>query len=247
MGPDLAADAVFERRDDLAAGGVILRVGGEHQHQVERQPDRVALNLHIAFLHDVEQADLNLPGQVGQLVNREDAAIRPGKQAVVDGQLVGDVLAAARRLDRVDIADHVGDRDVGSGELLDVALVAMQPRDGGLFAALGDQFEASPAGGAVRIVVDFTTLHVRGKLVEQRGELPDEACFGLAAQTQKDEIVAGKNGVDYLRDDRIVVSQNAWKQGIAPLNLTDEIAAEFVLDGSDCNCRFGIGTFAKRA
>ena len=124
MRADFAADAVLERRDDLAARGVVLRVGGEHQHQVERQAHGVAFDLHVAFLHDVEQAHLDLAGQVGQFVDGEDAAIGARQQAVVDGELVGDVLPAARRLDGVDVADHVGDGDVGRGELLHVAVVA---------------------------------------------------------------------------------------------------------------------------
>ena len=40
---DLAADAVLQRRDDLAARGVVLRVGGEDHAHVERQAHRVAL------------------------------------------------------------------------------------------------------------------------------------------------------------------------------------------------------------
>ena len=94
---NLAADAVLERRDDLAARGVILGIRGEHQHQVQRQPHRIALNLHVAFLHDVEQADLDLARQVGQLVDGEDAAIGARQQAVVDRQLVGDILARCAR------------------------------------------------------------------------------------------------------------------------------------------------------
>ena len=60
MRADLRADAVLQRRDDLAARRVVLRIGAEHQRHVERQAHRIALNLHVAFLHDVEQADLDL-------------------------------------------------------------------------------------------------------------------------------------------------------------------------------------------
>jgi hypothetical protein len=35
VGADLAADAVFERGDDLAARGVVLGVGGEDDGDVE--------------------------------------------------------------------------------------------------------------------------------------------------------------------------------------------------------------------
>ena len=97
MRADLAADAVLERRDDLAARGVVFRIGGEHQHQVQRQAHRIAFDLHVAFLHDVEQADLDLAGQIGQLIDGEDAAVGARQQAVVHGQLVGDVVARCAR------------------------------------------------------------------------------------------------------------------------------------------------------
>ena len=70
---DLGADAILERRDDLAARRVVLGVGGEEHHDVERQPDREAFDLDVALLQDVEQADLDLAGEIGQLVDREDA------------------------------------------------------------------------------------------------------------------------------------------------------------------------------
>ena len=37
---DFAANAVFERRDDFAARGIIFRVGRKNQQQVERQTHR---------------------------------------------------------------------------------------------------------------------------------------------------------------------------------------------------------------
>ena len=118
---DLGADAILERRDDLAARGVVLGIGGEEHHHVERQPHRVALDLDVAFLQDVEQADLDLAGQVGQFVDREDAAIGARQQAEVHRQLAASCSPPLRRLDRIDVADHVGDGDVGRRELLDIA------------------------------------------------------------------------------------------------------------------------------
>ena len=88
---DLRPDAVLQRRDDLAARRVVLRIRGEDEHDVELQPDRIALNLDVAFLQDVEQADLDLAGEIGQLVDREDAAVRARQQPVVHRQLVGQV------------------------------------------------------------------------------------------------------------------------------------------------------------
>ena len=45
--------------DNLAARRIVLRIRRENEHQIERKPYRVPLDLNIAFLHHVEQADLN--------------------------------------------------------------------------------------------------------------------------------------------------------------------------------------------
>ena len=65
VGQDLGADAVLERRDDLAARRVVLGVRGEAHEHVERKADGIALNLDVALLHDVEQPDLDLAAEVG--------------------------------------------------------------------------------------------------------------------------------------------------------------------------------------
>ena len=109
---DLGADAVLERGDDLAARRVVLRVRGEDDGDVERQTDGVALNLHVALLHDVEERDLDLAGEVGKLVDGEDAAVGARQQTVVHGQLGAEVLVRASRLDGVDVADEIGHGDV---------------------------------------------------------------------------------------------------------------------------------------
>src|SRR5207253_1036318 len=66
---NFGANAVFERGDNFPTRGVILGIGGEDDEHVEWQPQRIALNLNVAFLHDVEEADLNFSGQVGKFVN----------------------------------------------------------------------------------------------------------------------------------------------------------------------------------
>ena len=128
VGADLGACAVLQRGDDAPAVGVVLGVGGGDQVDIERQAHLVAADLHVALFEDVEQADLDALGEVGQLVDAEDAAVGARDQAVVDGQLVGQV-AALGDLDRVDLADQVGDGDVGRGELFAVARVAADPVD----------------------------------------------------------------------------------------------------------------------
>ena len=127
VGHDFRADAILQRRDDFSARSVIFRIRREHQHHIERQPHRIALNLHVAFLHDVEESDLNLAGQIRQFVNRKEAAIRSRQQAVVNRQLITEQVPALRGFDRIDVANDVGDSNVGSGEFLDKARVGCDP------------------------------------------------------------------------------------------------------------------------
>ena len=160
VGPDLRAEAVLERGDDPAARGVVLRVGRRDHVQVERQPDDEAADLDVALLEDVEQADLDPLGQVGQLVDRDDAAVGARDQAVVEGQLVGQV-AALGDLDRVDLADEVGDRDVGRRQLLGVAPVARQPVDRRRVAVALDDGPGGRADRGERVVVELAAADDR--------------------------------------------------------------------------------------
>ncbi len=65
MSVNLAADAVFERRDDFSAGRVILGICREAELHIQGEPNRIALDLHVALLHDVEEADLHFAGEIG--------------------------------------------------------------------------------------------------------------------------------------------------------------------------------------
>ena len=82
--PDLRAEAVLERRDDPAAVRVVLRVGRSDDEHVERQPQDVAADLDVALLHDVEHRHLDPLGEVGQLVDRDDAAVAARDEPEVD-------------------------------------------------------------------------------------------------------------------------------------------------------------------
>ena len=229
---DLRADAVFERRDDLAARRVVLGVGAEDQQDVERQPHRVALDLDVAFLKDVEEADLDLAGEVGQLVDREDAAVRARQQPVVHRQLVGELQAGARGLDRIEVADKVGDRDVGRRQLLDVARVAVQPADGQVVAGLADPRAARRAERGERVVVDLAPGHDWNGVVEQADERAQDPALRLTTQAEQDEVVARQNRVDDLRDDRVVEADDSRKERRPRLEPRDQVASDLVLDAA---------------
>ena len=51
---NFGADTVFQRSDDFSARRVVFGVRGEDEQHIERHPDRIALNLDVALLHDIE-------------------------------------------------------------------------------------------------------------------------------------------------------------------------------------------------
>ena len=114
----------LQRRDDRAAIGVVLGVGREGEQHVEGEAYRKAADLEVALFEQVQEADLDARREIGQLVDREDAAVGARNDSEVDDLGVGVGEPAGRRLDRIDVAEQVGDRDVRSRELLAVARLA---------------------------------------------------------------------------------------------------------------------------
>ncbi len=244
---DFRADAVFQRRNDFAAGRVVFRIRGEYEQDIEGQAERVALNLNVAFLHDVEQADLNFSGEVWEFVDGEDAAVGAGQQAVVNGQFVGEVAATAGGANGIDVADNVGDGDVGSSQLFDEALVARHPRNRRVVALLGDFLAAGAADRAERIIVDFTAGYDGDFRVEQLHEAAQNAALGLSAQTQKNEIVAREERVDDLGHDGVFVAVNAGKERFVSFDGAQQIAPHLVLHGKRSGASVVVGNAAQFA
>ena len=228
--PDLRAQAVLERRDDPAARGVVLRVGRRDHVQVERQAHDEAADLDVAFLEDVEQADLDPFGEVGQLVDRDDPAVGARDQAVVERQDVRQV-AALGDLDRVDFPDQVGDRDVRRGQLLGVSTIARQPVDRGRVAFGVHDRLSGRAGRSERVVVELPAAHDRQPIVEEADEEARHPRLGLAALAEEHEILAGEDRVLDGRHDGLLVPDDA-RQDVAPdREAGDQVGAQLLLDG----------------
>ena len=228
MRANFRADSVFQRRDNFAARRVVLGICREHKQDVERHPDRVTLNLHIPFLHDIEQPHLNFARQIRQLVDRKDAAIGAGKQSVVNRQLVGKIAAAARRLNRVHIANHVGDGDVRGSQLFDVAVIARKPCDRRRIAFRSDSFAAHAADRDVRIVVDLTSGYHGHLRIHKLNEPAKDSRFGLSPQPEENEMMARKYRVDDLRNHRVVIPMDAGEQRLPLLHFAEKIFAELL-------------------
>ena len=229
MGANLGADPILQRGDDFAAGRIVFWIGGEEHHHVQRQPNREALDLNIAFLKDVEQTDLNFPCQIRQFVDGEESPVGARHETEVHGQLAGELQASVRGFDGVDVADHVGDGDIGRRQLLDVARLARQPVDG--HGVTVGRNALAPVGGERRqgVVVDFAPGNDRNGLVQERRQGPENPRLRLTAQAEQDEIVPGQNRVDDLRDDGLFVANDPRKQWFPLTELGDQILAHFVL------------------
>ena len=226
---DLRSDAVLERRDDLPARGVVLGIRTENQGKVQRQAHRVAFDLHVALLHDVEQAHLDLSRQIGQLVDGEDAAVGARQQPVVHGELAGELVPSLGRLDGIDVPDQVGDGHVRGGQFLDVALLGRKIGDRRLVALAGDQLAAALADGRIGVVVDLTAADVRRVRVEQRRECAQDAALGLSAQPEQDEVMPREDRVHDLWHYRIVEADDAREDGFLAAKFFDQVLAQLVL------------------
>src|ERR1700733_11900343 len=211
VGANLSADAILQGSDDLSARGIVLRVRREYDKHVERQSQRVAFNLDVAFLHDIEQTDLNLAREVRQFVDRENAAVRARQQAVVNGQFIRQVASTACRPNRIDVADDVGDRYVRSRELLDETQVARHPRDRSRIAFCGDLFFASAAERRERIVINLAPSNHWNLGVQQIRQPAQNPALRLPPQPQQNEIVPRQQGIHDLRNNGVFVAVHARK------------------------------------
>ena len=180
-----------------------------HDEQVERQADREAADLDVALLEDVEQADLDPLGEVGQLVDREDAPVGARDEPVVERQLVRQV-AALGDLDRVDLADEVGDRDVRRGELLArSAGRAAATRSASRRRSSATIARAAALTGAVGSSLSSPPATIGSHVVEQADEQPRHPGLGLAALAEEDEVLAGEDRVLDRGQDGVLVPDDA--------------------------------------
>ena len=89
--------------------------------------------------------------------------------------------------------------------------------------------------------------HDRNALVEEAGEGAEDPALGLAAQAEENEMVPRQNGVDQLRDDRVLVADDAGQQGISRFQAAEEVGAELVPHASAAERRLGPRALAELA
>ncbi len=225
----LRPEPVLQRRDDPAAVRVVVGVRGGHEQEVEREPDPVAADLDVALLEDVEQGDLDAFGQVGELVDRDDAPIGPGDHPVVDRELVGQVPALGDP-DGVDVADQVGHARVRCRELLRVPVLAADPADRRRVPVLGEEGTAGRADRVVRVVVHLAPRDRRRLLVQEVHDLADQAGLGLPPFAEHHEVVACEETAFEHRQHGVLEPHDLREQRDARAELLEQVRAELLLD-----------------
>src|SRR5439155_21142271 len=150
----------------------------------------------------------------------------------MDGQLIREILALGDA-DGIHLADQVGDRGVGGGELLAVALARVQPARRDAVAVSGHAITASAADGRVRVVVDLAAFDYRDLIVEEGDQRSDQPALGLAPLAEEDDVLAGEDGVLHLRYDRPLVADDPGEEFLTSLDLPDKILPHLFLDRED--------------
>ena len=224
----LSAEAVFQRRDDAAAAGVVFGVGGCDNKNIKGQVELVAPDLHVALLQQIKKPHLNFFMQVGQFVYGKDAPVGAGDKAVVDDALIGE-MPAFGNLDGIDIADKIGYGHIRRGELFAVAKAAVQPCNRGPIPEPGNLLSAVGADGRQRIVIYFAALQNRQPFIQQVRKAAHDAGFALAALAKENNIVARQDGVFQLRYDRVFIADDAGEQVLAGAYFCDKVLLQLGL------------------
>jgi hypothetical protein len=167
--------------------------------------------------------------EVRQLVDREDAAVGARHDAEVDDLLVGVRAPLGRGLDRVDVADQVGDRDVRRRELLAVALLARDPGDRGRIALLGESAASVLRDRREGVLAELASRDRRDLRVEEGDEHAEQARLRLAAQPEEQQVVPGQDRVVERGQHGPLVAVDAGEGALAALDGAAQIRAELVL------------------
>src|SRR5215813_9541591 len=92
-------------------------------------------------------------------------------------------------LDRIDVADQIGNRYIRGRQFFNVAFVGGEPGDRrGIFFAR-DQLTATPADRRVGVVVNLASRNIRRLRIEQAGKRTQDAALRLSAQSQQDKVM----------------------------------------------------------
>jgi hypothetical protein len=191
-------------RVDGVVAGAAAAVGAV---LVERQADLVAADLHVALFEHVEESHLDARGEVGQLVDREDAAVGARHETIMYRFLIGKITPFGH-FDRIDFTHQIGNGNIGGCQFFAVSGIAIDPLNRRVIAQLLKLFATGTANRMVRIVVDFTALNDWNAFIQQVHQAANDARLALSAFSEEDHMVSRQDGVFYFRNDRLIVAHD---------------------------------------
>ncbi len=150
----------------------------------------------------------------------------------MDGELVAE-RASRGDLHRIDVADQVGDRDIGRRELLDVAIVAVHPGDRRLVALLrhaaARAYAETGANGSSWISLPAT---IGSHSSSSAAELADHARLRLPAFAEEDQVVAAEQRVLDRGHHRVVVAEDAVEERLGRADARQQVRAQLLAQRS---------------
>src|SRR5437867_6360352 len=156
-------------------------------------------------------------------------------------EFAADGVSAFGGLDGIDIANDVRDRHIGRREFLNIPLFPAAISDGRAVAHLFDQVAALTANGREWIIVDLTSGDDRDGIVQKLDQTAQNAALRLTSQSKQDHVMPGEDGVYNLRNDAVVVADDAREDRGLRAQLAYQVGPHFLFDGS-----ISIGPLAKR-
>src|SRR5438132_11314319 len=114
----------------------------------------------------------------------------------MNGQFIAEQVTALRCLNRIHVADDVGDRHVGGCEFFYKSRIAFYPGDRRRVLMQFNRLTAERADRTERIIVDLRAGDDRYFRVKQVRELPNDPAFRLTAEAKQNQVMPGENRVD---------------------------------------------------
>ena len=82
-----------------------------------------------------------------------------------------------------------------------------------------------------RVVVQLRAGHVRQPRVEQADQPARDAALRLAPLAEQDDVLSGQDRVLELRQDGVVVAEDAGKERLPLADALQQVGAQLLLDG----------------
>ena len=161
------------------------------------------------------------------------------------GEFAAEFVTAAGGFDRIDVADQIGNRHIWRSKFFDVAIFRRKIVDLRGVAAFVDQVATRAAERRVGIVVDLASCDIGQLRIEQTSERSQNAALCLTAQSEQDEIVPRKHGIDDLRNHGVFVAYDSGEHCFFSAAQTrDQVLAQFIFHTTGTQTRLRIGASA---